>query len=73
MSNKRENFVRLAESRVNKALKDLQLVGNLSNRTNYEYTDSDVRKIFKALQQALDNAKQRYTDAGGDSQGAFKL
>lgn len=73
MANKRDNFVRLAESRVNKALKDLQLVGNLSNRSNYHYTDADVRKIFKALQQGLDSAKQRYTDAGGESQGAFKL
>jgi hypothetical protein len=73
MSYKRDNFVRLAESRVNKALKDLQLVGNLSNRSNYEYNDADVRKIFRALQQGLDAAKQRYADAGGESQGAFKL
>jgi hypothetical protein len=71
--NKRQKFVALAEARVNKTLKDLQLIGNLSNRSAYEFEDADIRKIFSSLQKALDTAKGRFSiglDGGG---GEFKL
>ena len=42
-------FVDLAQKRVSKALKDIQLIGNLSNRSNYDYAEEDVAKIIKAL------------------------
>ncbi|ESZ12674.1 hypothetical protein X735_21290 [Mesorhizobium sp. L2C085B000] len=73
MRDKREKFVGLAEARVSKTLKDLQLVGNLSNRAAYEFTDSDVRKIFGALQKALDSAKGRFSKEGEVGSGDFKL
>ena len=41
----RSTFVKLAENRVSRALKDIQLIGNLSNKSNYSYTDEDVKKI----------------------------
>ena len=43
MADKREKFVKLAEARVSKALKELQLIGNLSNRSAYEYSEEDVK------------------------------
>ncbi|MDT3684767.1 MAG: hypothetical protein RO009_06975 [Pseudorhodoplanes sp.] len=58
--NDREKFVQLAQARVNKALKDIQLIGNLSNRSNYDYTDEDVTKIFKALNEELAACKKRF-------------
>jgi len=58
--NDREKFVKLAEMRVNKALKAIQLIGNLSNRSNYDYTDSDITKIFKALNDELSTCKRRF-------------
>ena len=70
---KREKFVALAEARVNKTLKGMQLVGNLSNRAAYEYTDEDIKKMFRALQQGLDSAKQRFSDAGDSARGSFRL
>ena len=73
MSEKREKFVKLAEARTNKALKDLQLIGNLSNRGAYEYSEEDVRKMFKALQDGLENSKQRFADANSRTQGPFRL
>lgn len=69
----REKFVELAEKRVSRALKDIKLVGNLSNRTNYSYTEQDVKKITAALRKAVDEMKARF-DAKGDSvDEAFKL
>lgn len=73
MRDKREKFVGLAEARVSKTLKDLQLIGNLSNSAAYEYTDDDVRKIFAALQRGLDEAKGRFKKPKGINSGEFKL
>lgn len=45
----REKFVNLAEKRTSKALQAISVIGNLSNRSNYSYTDEDVRQIKRAL------------------------
>jgi hypothetical protein len=73
MSEKREKFVRLAEQRVNRALNDIRLIGNLSNRSAYSFSDEDIKKIFKTLQKELDQAKTRFSDAENAAGGDFKL
>jgi len=50
----------LANKRVSSALKAIQLVGNLSNRSNYDYAEEDVSKIFKALQDAMAESRKRF-------------
>ena len=62
MTKSRENFVRLAEKRTARTLKDIKLLGNLSNRTNYSYTEKDVKRIFGALEKELKVAKQKFND-----------
>ena len=56
----RSKFVKLASARVSKALKDIQLIGNLANRSNYDYTDEDVTKIFRALNEEISACKKRF-------------
>ncbi|WP_122880450.1 hypothetical protein [Pseudomonas sp. EA_65y_Pfl2_P78] len=73
MTEKREKFVRLAEQRVNRALNDIRLIGNLSNRNAYSFTEEDIKKVFKALQKELDQARARFSDAENASGGDFKL
>jgi len=63
----REKFVELAEKRVNKAIKDLLLIGNLSNRSNYKYGDEDVRQMFGALERELKHARERFQTQLGDA------
>ena len=70
---RREKFVELAEKRVSKSLKDLKLIGNLSNRSNYSYTDQDVTKIYRALKGALDEMKGRFDSKGSGEDESFKL
>jgi tRNA(Met) C34 N-acetyltransferase TmcA len=69
METKRQRFVRLANARVNRAIKEIRLVGNLSNRAHYEYSPDDVRKLIKALDEAIRTAKSRFDQSpdGGDS------
>jgi hypothetical protein len=57
MSANRENFIRLAESRTEKAIKAIRVLGNLSNPTNYSYTEKDVEEIFSALSEELRTAR----------------
>ncbi len=73
MSGKRDKFVELAEARVNRTIKDLQLIGNLSNKSAYEFTDADVRKIFAAVQKATEAAKARFGREGDTGGGEFRL
>lgn len=73
MRDKRKKFVELAEARVSRASKDLQLIGNLSNRNSYDYSEQDVREIFKALQKELDAAKGRFSDKGEAGSDGFRL
>jgi hypothetical protein len=56
----RDKFARLATKRVSKALKAIQLIGNLSNKSNYDYTPEDVQKIFKALQDELSLSRKKF-------------
>lgn len=70
---KREKFVSLAEARVNRTIKDIQLIGNLSNRGAYDYSDVDIRKIFKALSAELETAKQRFASGNEVKKSEFTL
>lgn len=69
----RIKFVELAEKRVSKAIKDIRLIGNLSNRSNYSYTQDDARKIVKALRDEVDALKARFDATGTESKPFFKL
>ena len=59
----RAKFVNLAGKRVTKALNDIRLIGNLSNRSNYDYTEDDVAKIFRALHDEVSACKRRFETA----------
>lgn len=71
METKREKFKRVAENRTNRIIKDLSLLGNCSNKSNYDYTDADIKKIFSAIDAALKIAKDRYKIQEGNKK--FKL
>jgi len=69
----REKFVELAEKRVSKALKDIKLIGNLSNKSNYDYQEQDVKKIYSTLKKALEEMKARFDSKGSSDDEVFKL
>ena len=57
---KMDRFKKIATNRTNKILKDIQLLGNCSNKSNYEYTDEDVKKIFSAIDEELKAVKVKF-------------
>ena len=60
MESKRERFVRLAEARTNKILKMIELLGNLSNKSSYEYTEEDIQLIYKRIMDELNVSRERF-------------
>ena len=69
----REKFIRLANRRVNAAMKAIHLVGNLSNRSNYDFTDEDIEKIFTALSRELKDCRERFKVDGSVPKPRFEL
>jgi len=72
-SERRANFVRLAEKRVANAMRDIRLIGNLSNRAHYEFTEADLKKIVAALEREVDGMQRRFKDAPAKNKIEFKL
>jgi len=73
MRDKRGKFVELATNRVTRTIKDIRLIGNLSNRSAYEYTEDDIKKITKTLQRELDLMKLRFAGGAHGGDGEFSL
>ena len=71
-SEKRTKFVQLAEGRTQSALEAIRKLGNLSNRRAYEFTDADVKKITKALREAVSDLEKRFNSPGEGTRN-FKL
>ena len=67
---KRIRFKKVATYRTNQIIKYLGLLSNCSNKNNYEYDQSDVNKIFSAIDDALRQTKLNYKSKNKDH---FKL
>ena len=66
-------FKRLAEARVNKIIKMVRLLGNLSVTTIYAYEPDQIVQIFTAIQDELNKARSRFYEAGKQSRKRFTL
>ena len=70
---KREKFVRLAESRTNKIIDMLQLLGNCSNSSAYDYSQEDVDKIFSAIESEVKEARKKFNKIESKKSTRFTL
>ena len=70
---KSDRFRRLAEPRVNKAEKALKLVGNLGNRSLYEMTDAERRKIISHLRKELKKMENNLESKTKRDEGGFTI
>ena len=70
--NNSEHFIELANKRVPKAHKYLDLVGNLANKSNYSYTEQQSQQTEKALKDKVNEICRKF-DSGTNSDSSFKL
>lgn len=70
---KRQKFRELAESRTNRAIEAILRIGNLSNRQIYEWDEAEVKKVIRALREAVTSVESRFESPKGKLAGGFKL
>lgn len=50
----------MANKRVNKVLNQLRILGNLANKSYYDYNEDDVNKMFRAVDNQLKAVKGKF-------------
>lgn len=60
---KRDRFKRLASNRTNAVLEKLDVLGNCANRSNYEYTEEEVKQMILAIERKLNEVKVAFSQA----------
>ena len=65
-----ERFKRIATVRTNAVLDRLRILGNLSNRQMYSYSEEDVNKIFSAINKQIKEVRAKFNS---QKQEKFKL
>ena len=63
-NNKKEDratrFKRVAQRRTDHILNSLRILGNCSNKSTYQYSEEEVAKIFRAIEEQLRITKTRF-------------
>ena len=72
IEDREERFKRLAMLRVNGMLDKLKLLGQLSNRRNYIYTEAQVATIFRAINREIKVTMAKFEHVEG-AEKKFKL
>ena len=56
----KERFKRIATVRTNAVLDRLRILGNLSNRQMYSYSEEDINKIFSAISKQIKEVRAKF-------------
>lgn len=72
-SAKRTKFVELAGSRTVNAIKAIRVIGKLGNKSAYDYTEADVKKIASTLSKEIEALKARMLSTGSRETIEFDL
>jgi len=65
-----ERFKRIATLRTNAVLDKIRILGNLSNRKMYSYSEEDLNKIFSTINKRLKETRAKFSSK---KQKRFKL
>ena len=60
---KNDAFKRLATKRTNGVLERLRILGHCANPQLYEYSDEDVKRIFRAIEKELRIVKTKFQNS----------
>ncbi|MDC1211253.1 hypothetical protein N8087_04955 [Porticoccaceae bacterium] len=66
-------FKYLAEKRVEKAIKAIASISNLSEKKNYEYTEDQVTQIIDVLTNELELMRKKFESFQTTNTKSFKL
>lgn len=69
---KEARFLRIATPRVNKVINAIQVLSNCSGSA-YGYTEDQVKNMFDAIQEALDNAQAQFQPKTAKAKNTFNF
>ena len=61
MGEREDRFKRIATKRTNDIMNRIRILGNCSNKSTYEYSEAEISKIFRALDNELRETKKKFT------------
>lgn len=70
---KRERFETVASQRVQIILERLETLSKCANTNNYEYSESDVKKMFSAIKEKLRNVEGMYNQKSSKRKNTFSF
>ena len=71
---RRERFENVAARRVQRIIDYLDSLSNCSNKSNYEYSDEDVKKMFRAIRDAVTKSETTFSrQINKESKNNFKF
>jgi hypothetical protein len=71
--NKRQRFKNVAPRRVQRVLDSLENLSKCANKRNYEYTEEEVRKMLRAINDKLSLLKSAFSSSSGSSKQTFEF
>jgi len=72
-SAKKDRFKNVAGRRVQKVLDDIESLSKCANRSTYEYSDEEVRKMLKAINEKVTLLKAAFTASSKSGKQTFEF
>ena len=72
-SEKKDRFKNVAGRRVQKVLDDLESLSKCANKSTYEYTEEDVRKMIKAINEKVTLLKVAFSASSKSGKQTFEF
>jgi light-regulated signal transduction histidine kinase (bacteriophytochrome) len=73
VSAKKERFKNVAGRRVQKVLDDIDSLSKCANRSTYDYTDEEVRKMLKAISEKVILLKASFNSSSKSGKQTFEF
>jgi hypothetical protein len=73
LAKKQSLFKELAPKRTRQVLKSLEILGNCSNRSGYDYTPENIEKIFTTIEKKVAETKAMFSKTSAAKVVEFTL
>lgn len=70
---KRERFETVASKRVQVILDRLETLSKCANTNNYEYSETDIKKMFRAIKEKLRNVESMFNQKSSKRKNTFSF
>ena len=70
---KRDRFISVAGRRVQKVLDDLESLSKCANKNTYEYSDEEVKKMLKAINEKVTVLKAAFSANSKSGKQTFEF